>query len=122
MRAQSIASEPFGQMADLDDDDEEEGGKDALNTDDNEMGKTEVYGDDRGPDSKKSIESDIPSRKKSKEPKQLRDEVLTVYEEHDDSVYAAEWASDPWIFASLGYESRLVINKVPKAEKLNILF
>ena len=56
------------------------------------------------------------------EEKFAADEVIKHYEEHDDSIYAVEWASDPWIFASLGFESRFVINKVPKAEKFNILF
>ncbi|CAG2158895.1 unnamed protein product [Oppiella nova] len=51
------------------------------------------------------------------------DGVIATYEEHEDSVYAVEWSvSDPWIFASLSYDGRLVINKVPKSEKFNILF
>jgi WD40 repeat protein len=51
------------------------------------------------------------------------DAVIATFEEHEDSVYAVEWSiSDPWIFASLSYDGRLVINKVPKAEKFNILF
>ena len=51
------------------------------------------------------------------------DAVIATFEEHEDSVYAVEWSvSDPWIFASLSYDGRLVINKVPKTEKFNILF
>ena len=51
------------------------------------------------------------------------DEVIKVYEEHEDSVYAVEWSTvDPWTFASLSYDGRLVINKVPKKEKLSLLF
>ncbi len=50
------------------------------------------------------------------------DKVVKVYEDHEDSVYAVEWSvADPWIFASLSYDGRLVINKVPKDEKYNIL-
>ncbi|XP_015236749.1 PREDICTED: protein TSSC1 [Cyprinodon variegatus] len=57
---------------------------------------------------------------KSKEP--LKDNVVSTYEEHEDSVYAAEWSSaDPWLFASLSYDGRLVINRVPRALKYSIL-
>ncbi|MED6274593.1 EARP-interacting protein, partial [Characodon lateralis] len=57
---------------------------------------------------------------KSKEP--LKDSVVSSYEEHEDSVYAAEWSSaDPWLFASLSYDGRLVINRVPRALKYRIL-
>ena len=44
--------------------------------------------------------------------------VIQSYEEHEDSVYAVEWAAgDFWTFASLSYDGRLVINRVPKAVK-----
>lgn len=50
------------------------------------------------------------------------DGVIATYEEHEDSVYVAEWSSaDPWLFASLSYDGRLVINRVPRAEKYKIL-
>lgn len=110
MRVQSIASEPFGQLADYEDDE---------NFSLRDVKDLEDDSDMQEPDHNDLTNTDID---KSKLPKQLGDEVLNVYEEHDDSVYAAEWLTDPWIFASLGYESRLVINKVPKAEKFNILF
>ncbi|XP_025723473.1 EARP and GARP complex-interacting protein 1 isoform X3 [Callorhinus ursinus] len=51
-----------------------------------------------------------------------RDGVIATYEEHEDSVYAADWSSaDPWLFASLSYDGRLVINRVPRALKYHIL-
>uniref|UniRef100_A0AAQ4RYL1 EARP complex and GARP complex interacting protein 1 n=1 Tax=Gasterosteus aculeatus aculeatus TaxID=481459 RepID=A0AAQ4RYL1_GASAC len=57
---------------------------------------------------------------KGKEP--LQDSVVSTFEEHEDSVYAAEWSSaDPWLFASLSYDGRLVINRVPRALKYRIL-
>ncbi|XP_061066647.1 EARP and GARP complex-interacting protein 1 isoform X1 [Eubalaena glacialis] len=57
---------------------------------------------------------------KSQEPPQ--DSVIATYEEHEDSVYAADWSSaDPWLFASLSYDGRLVINRVPRALKYHIL-
>lgn len=119
MRVQSIASEPFGQMTDYD---EEIG--DPLNEADNQsIDSQKIKGENFSEDAPKDKSDDRDQNDASnKEPKQLDDEVIKVYEEHDDSVYAAEWASDPWIFASLGFESRLVINKVPKAEKFSILF
>lgn len=52
----------------------------------------------------------------------LKDGVIATYEEHEDSVYASCWSTaDPWVFASLSYDGRLVINKVPRAEKYKIL-
>uniref|UniRef100_A0A8B9PY53 EARP complex and GARP complex interacting protein 1 n=1 Tax=Apteryx owenii TaxID=8824 RepID=A0A8B9PY53_APTOW len=57
---------------------------------------------------------------RSKEP--LQDSIIATYEEHEDSVYAVEWSSaDPWLFASLSYDGRLVINRVPRALKYHIL-
>lgn len=57
---------------------------------------------------------------KSQEPP--RDGVIATYEEHEDSVYAVDWSSaDPWLFASLSYDGRLVINRVPRAVKYHIL-
>ncbi len=50
------------------------------------------------------------------------DEVIAKYEEHEDSVYSAVWsAADAWIFASLSYDGRLIVNHVPQQEKFTIL-
>ncbi|KAG7162851.1 EARP-interacting protein-like, partial [Homarus americanus] len=44
--------------------------------------------------------------------------VIQIYDDHEDSVYAVEWsAADFWTFASLSYDGRLVINKVPRSVK-----
>lgn len=52
----------------------------------------------------------------------LEDGVLAIYEEHEDSVYCVEWScADPWTFASLSYDGRLVINQVPREDKYKIL-
>jgi len=52
----------------------------------------------------------------------LADGVVSVCEEHEDSVYAVEWScADPWIYASLSYDGRLVISRVPRATKYHIL-
>jgi WD40 repeat protein len=51
-----------------------------------------------------------------------RDCLLASYDEHEDSVYAIEWASDdPWTFASLSYDGRFVVNRVASDVKYSIL-
>lgn len=50
------------------------------------------------------------------------DGIIATYEEHEDSVYVSCWSySDPWVFASLSYDGRLVINRVPRTEKYKII-
>lgn len=52
----------------------------------------------------------------------LEDGVLQSYEQHEDSVYCAEWsAAEPWTFASLSYDARLVLSRVPKHFKYKLL-
>ena len=52
----------------------------------------------------------------------LTDGVVCCYDEHEDSVYAAVWSTaDPWINASLSNDGRLVINRVPRQLKYQIL-
>ena len=52
----------------------------------------------------------------------LADGVVRCYEEHENSVYSAVWSTaDPWVFASLSYDGRLVINHVPRQTKYQIL-
>jgi WD40 repeat protein len=50
-----------------------------------------------------------------------KDGLLVSYDHHEDSVYCVEWSPvDPWCFASLSYDGRLLINRVPKTHKYNI--
>lgn len=50
------------------------------------------------------------------------DKIIKQYDEHEDSVYSIAWSScDAWVFASLSYDGRVVINHVPAAEKYKIL-
>ncbi len=50
------------------------------------------------------------------------DKLIKTYDEHEDSVYSVAWSCcDAWIFASLSYDGRMVINHVPPAEKYKIL-
>ena len=56
-----------------------------------------------------------------KEPS-LEDGKIRTFDDHEDSVYCAEWsATDPWVFASLSYDGRLVVNHVPRNIKFRIL-
>ncbi|TPX39465.1 hypothetical protein SeLEV6574_g07186 [Synchytrium endobioticum] len=50
------------------------------------------------------------------------DGVVATYDQHEDSVYSVAWSSgDPWIFASLSYDGRVVVNMVPRAHKYKII-
>ena len=52
----------------------------------------------------------------------LKDGLLKSFDDHEESVYAAAWSgADPWTFASLSYDGRLVINNVPREAKFKIL-
>jgi len=47
--------------------------------------------------------------------------VLAI-QDHEESVYAVDWsACDPFLFASLSYDGRVVVNAVPPSEKYKIL-
>ncbi|XP_071954533.1 EARP and GARP complex-interacting protein 1-like [Antedon mediterranea] len=78
---------------------------------------SEPFGHHEEDDDDSDIED---SNRKPLEP--VQDDIISTYEEHEDSVYAAEWSTaDPWLFASLSFDGRLVINRVPRAEKYRIL-
>ncbi|KAJ2081277.1 Protein tssc1 [Coemansia sp. RSA 988] len=50
------------------------------------------------------------------------DGLVAQFDDHETSVYAARWsAADPWLFASLSFDGRMVINTVPQEEKYRIL-
>lgn len=52
----------------------------------------------------------------------IPDGLLKTYDQHEDSVYCAEWSNvDPWLFASLSYDGRMCVNRVPKEYKLKLL-
>ncbi|CAA2962678.1 TSSC1 [Olea europaea subsp. europaea] len=117
MRAQSVASDPYGQAVDDDEDENSSQGDD----EEKENNQQQDESDTANGDKLENVVGESKTKDKNDQ-KPLTNEVIHVYQEHDDSVYAAEWATDPWIFASLGLESRLVIGRVPKKEKFNILF
>lgn len=50
------------------------------------------------------------------------DGKVHTFDDHEDSVYGLAWSmTDPWLSASLSYDGRLVVNKVPKNIKYKIL-
>uniref|UniRef100_A0A8D8D6U7 Protein TSSC1 n=2 Tax=Culex pipiens TaxID=7175 RepID=A0A8D8D6U7_CULPI len=52
----------------------------------------------------------------------LADGLLQTFDQHEDSVYCVEWSTaDPWLFASLSYDGRMIVSKVPKQYKYQIL-
>ncbi|KAJ1874867.1 phosphatidylserine decarboxylase 1 [Coemansia sp. RSA 1722] len=53
---------------------------------------------------------------------QATDGLVAQFDDHETSVYTARWShADPWIFASLSFDGRMVINSVPREEKYKIL-
>lgn len=49
-------------------------------------------------------------------------QLIKVYKEHEDSVLQGVWSNtDAWIFASISYGGKCVINSVPEKQKYKIL-
>lgn len=54
--------------------------------------------------------------------KEAHNGMACSYDDHEDSIYGAAWSlADPWTFASLSYDGRLVVNRVPSHTKYKIL-
>lgn len=52
----------------------------------------------------------------------LSDGLLETFEHHEESVYSVEWsAADPWIFASVSYDGRVIVSRIPKKYKYQII-
>ncbi len=48
--------------------------------------------------------------------------MIGSYGEYEESVYCCDWsAADPWTYASLSYDGRIIVNRVPPAVKYAIL-
>eukprot|EP00029_Vermamoeba_vermiformis_P006934 TRINITY_DN2858_c0_g1_i1.p1 TRINITY_DN2858_c0_g1~~TRINITY_DN2858_c0_g1_i1.p1 ORF type:complete len:353 (+),score=80.60 TRINITY_DN2858_c0_g1_i1:58-1116(+) len=65
-----------------------------------------------------SIAFQNPSMDGDSKMKYKRDEQIRTYDDHEDSVYTVCWSNSehPWSFASLSYDGRVVINRVPQNE------
>ncbi|KAI2800646.1 hypothetical protein RDWZM_009037 [Blomia tropicalis] len=67
-------------------------------------------------------EEDINIKEMLSAKQKLQDGLIVKFQDHEDSVYSIEWSpNDPWLFASLSYDGRFIINKVPESEKLSII-
>lgn len=50
------------------------------------------------------------------------DGKVVSWDEHEDSVYSMAWsAADPWLLASLSFDGRVTVHRVPKNIKYKIL-
>eukprot|EP00640_Fibrocapsa_japonica_P003246 CAMPEP_0113935906 /NCGR_PEP_ID=MMETSP1339-20121228/2935_1 /TAXON_ID=94617 /ORGANISM="Fibrocapsa japonica" /LENGTH=337 /DNA_ID=CAMNT_0000938199 /DNA_START=363 /DNA_END=1376 /DNA_ORIENTATION=+ /assembly_acc=CAM_ASM_000762 len=50
------------------------------------------------------------------------DAKIRSFDEHEESVYSVAWSGcDAWVFASLSYDGRVILNHVPSTEKYKIL-
>ncbi|KAJ3428851.1 wd-repeat protein [Anaeramoeba flamelloides] len=70
------------------------------------------------------FEQDIDEYEENKNKKVTtqKDGLLNTFEDHDDSVYSIAWSkTEPWFFASISYDGRFVVNKVPEEIKEKIL-
>jgi len=66
--------------------------------------------------------ADMIDENKGIETKQLLCDGPLQWCEHEDSVYCAEWSpSEPWVFASLSYDGRLLISRVKRSLKYQIM-
>ncbi|CAG9771069.1 unnamed protein product [Ceutorhynchus assimilis] len=69
-----------------------------------------------------SSENNIDMSEDKTESKPLLSDGPLQWCEHEDSVYCAEWSpSEPWVFASLSYDGRLLISRVKKSLKYQIM-
>ncbi|CAE7486459.1 eipr1 [Symbiodinium natans] len=60
--------------------------------------------------------------KRGEEAARASDGLVRKYEEHEDSCYSCCWSSsDAWVFASVSFDGKLVVNRVPDEEKYRIL-
>jgi len=50
------------------------------------------------------------------------DSLIKIFAEHEESVYSVAWSPTGWLFASLSYDGRVVVNQVPKEEREKIIF
>jgi len=53
--------------------------------------------------------------------KKTEDHLIKSFEEHEDSIYSVSWGTSAWVFASLSYDGRVVVNYVPKEYSDQIL-
>lgn len=81
------------------------------------MSAASVSGDDQGQNSTSSVEGVRVGGKGGE-----MDGKVFTFDDHEDSVYGLAWSHfDPWLLASLSYDGRFAVNKVPKTIKYKLL-
>ncbi|KJP87246.1 hypothetical protein AK88_03163 [Plasmodium fragile] len=54
--------------------------------------------------------------------KETNYQLIRTYSDHEESVYQGMWSkTDAWVFASLSYDGKCVVNSVPMEQKYKIL-
>ncbi|SCO75463.1 protein TSSC1, putative [Plasmodium vivax] len=54
--------------------------------------------------------------------KETNHQLIKTFADHEESVYQGRWSkTDAWVFASLSYDGKCVVNSVPTEEKYRIL-
>uniref|UniRef100_A0A336M4U1 CSON011840 protein n=1 Tax=Culicoides sonorensis TaxID=179676 RepID=A0A336M4U1_CULSO len=70
----------------------------------------------------RSVSSEADEEGIEKKENNLPDGLLQMLEQHEDSIYCCEWSSaDPFTFASLSFDGRIIISQVPKQYKYQFL-
>ncbi|KAF1865383.1 hypothetical protein Lal_00004757 [Lupinus albus] len=60
-----------------------------------------------------SIHDELNESSQTDSPKRRVDPLLKTYSDYEDSIYGLTWSSrEPWIFASLSYDGRVVVESV----------
>ncbi|KAG0199217.1 Protein tssc1 [Mortierella sp. GBA30] len=74
-------------------------------------GSDEEAGQDKDSDEQMDNMQEVPT-----------DGLVQAFDQHEDSVYQVAWSTvDPWLFLSLSYDGRAVMNQVPSEEKFKII-
>lgn len=120
-RVSSISSAPLLELGNSGDDDDD----DDLN--DDVMPQQDSDDDDKDPLDDDHLhldddDDDDDAKKTASGEATAADVEVSCFDLHDDAVYGLAWsAADAWIFASLSFDGRLVLNHVPTPEKYKIL-
>ncbi|CAM6035432.1 unnamed protein product [Sphagnum compactum] len=63
-----------------------------------------------------ALSGDAKPRSPFGSPKGPSDSLLRAYTEQEDSVYGLAWSTrDPWVFASVSYDGRVMVDSVPQS-------
>ncbi|EGC34350.1 hypothetical protein DICPUDRAFT_153463 [Dictyostelium purpureum] len=86
----------------------------SLSSANNTKDSTTTNSNDQTSDTSSNSSTQSQQPTKPKKNKRNEDQLIKTYEEHEDSIYNISWGSSNFLFASLSYDGRFVINNVPK--------